>query len=246
MGNYFDKEREIGIAAREFNKKMENLKEEYRDTVEKFIASAAFIDTPINESSEWFMFKHSPVVSLLFEYDYINQLYSRSAKYYEEMSLTEELVFGEDNGKTERIKNIHDTIDIVENLKTAYINNDVDAILENADILIPLYCLFNEDAIVEANYAKLLKDKLEKQKEIEQKNNDELGYDENIQEEYLEEAKKRKNPRPAKVVKKAYKLRKYAARLAQEDDVVGAVEANDAAKALESNADEILAKEKRK
>ena len=285
MGNYFDKEREIGLATRDFNKKTAIFEAEYKNAVEKLLDDTMFDETPICESAAWFMFKHSPVVSTLLEYDYLNKLYARSAKYYEKMSLTEELVFGEDTGKTVRIQNIHNAIDTVESIKEAFMCDDVQTIVEGVSDLIPLYCLFEEEARekIEGRLADAKKEQEEEEEKAakkaeketekeaeeapeednvddessdekesdEDKEEEDIPDDENkddeesLKEEYLEEAKKRK-PRPDTVVKKANRLRIYAARLARDGDAAGAVEANNAAKELETNADEILAKEKRK
>ena len=170
MGNYFDKERELGLAAKEFNKKTSILENECSKAINTLLDETMFDETPINESAAWYMFKHSPAIGALLEYDYTNKLYARSAKYYEAMTLTEQIVFGEDTGKTERIKNIHNAIDCVDVIKEAVLHDDVEIIVEGISKLIPLYCLFEEEARenIESRLAKAKEEQEEKDKKAEE------------------------------------------------------------------------------
>lgn len=189
MGNYFDKEREIGLAAREFNKKTSFLETEYRKALNTLLDETMFDETPINESSSWYMFKHSPIVGALLEYDYTNKLYARSAKYYEEMSLTEQLVFGEDIGRTERIKNIHSAIDMIDNIREAVLCDDVEVITEGISKLIPLYCLFEEEARenIESRLAKAKEEQEEKDKKSEEEQEKSEESEENTSDDKKDE-----------------------------------------------------------
>ena len=268
MGNYFDKEREYGHAAREFNKKTAIVEAEYKKAIEKLENETMFESEDICKTAAWFNFKHSPVVSALVEFNYNEKLMDRTTKHDEKMSITEELVFGEDTGKVSRMKSIYEKIDAVELTKTAYMSNDVAALVEGAFNLIPLFCLYEEE-IVDKEEEKSEEDKKDSEKE-ESKEEDESKKDDDSKDEeediaddkddedddekseeesedenntdlieqYLTEAKKRK-ARPPHVVRAAYKLRKKASSLAREENVEDAVAANEKAAKLEAEADEI-------
>ena len=184
MGNYFDKEREYGHAAREFNKKTAIVEAEYKKAIEKLENETMFESEDICKTAAWFNFKHSPVVSALVEFNYNEKLMDRTTKHDEKMSITEELVFGEDTGKVSRMKSIYEKIDAVELTKNAYMSNDVAALVEGAFNIIPLFCLYEEDAeeIVDKEEEKPEEDKKDSEKE-ESKEEDESKKDDDSKDE---------------------------------------------------------------
>lgn len=184
MGNYFDKEREYGHAAREFNKKTAIVEAEYKKAIEKLENETMFESEDICKTAAWFNFKHSPVVSALVEFNYNEKLMDRTTKHDEKMSITEELVFGEDTGKVSRMKSIYEKIDAVELTKNAYMSNDVAALVEGAFNLIPLFCLYEEDAeeIADKEEEKSEEDKKDSEKE-ESKEEDESKKDDESKDE---------------------------------------------------------------
>ena len=146
MGNYFDREREIARASKEFNKKLDILEAQCRKDLEIFFDETIYEDGDLMKTAAWYNFKHSIVVEAALSFNYAAAIDERIRNFKTEFSLTESIILGEDNSASQRVAALSNTLE-----KVCAIRNDVEngnlkeAVMGIRNIL-PIYCLFENDA----------------------------------------------------------------------------------------------------
>lgn len=159
MENYFDKERELAQASKEFNRKTAIYNLKYESVVEEFLDATMFEAYDLKETAAWYTLRHTEVVEKLLEYDYRFAINKRILKFKEPFTITETMVFGQDEDRLARMKALSETANKVESIREAVESGTIKEALTGIKELIPLYCLFENDA------AEMVKEKLEKVKE---------------------------------------------------------------------------------
>ena len=181
MGNYFDNERELGLASKEFNRKTTVYNLKYESLVEEFLDSTMFEACDLKETAAWYMLRHSDCVEKLLEFDYQSAINDRILKFKEPFTITESIVFGKDEDRLARMRALSDMTNKIEAIREAVESGTIKDALLGIKELIPVYCLFENDAV------DMVREKLEDAKEEVEEKREEL---EKAQEKEQEEDKK--------------------------------------------------------
>ncbi len=181
MGNYFDNERELGLASKEFNRKTAVYNLKYESLVEEFLDATMFEACDLKETAAWYMLRHTDLVEKLLEFDYQSAINDRILKFKEPFTITESIVFGKDEDRLARMRALSDMNTKVEAIREAVESGTIKDTLLGIKELIPVYCLFENDAV------DMVREKLEDAKEEVEEKREEL---EKAQEKEQEEDKK--------------------------------------------------------
>ena len=161
--NYFDKELELAQASKEFNKKTTIYNRKYESVVEAFLDDTMFEACDLKETAAWYNLRHTDIVETLLEYDYQFAINKRILKFKEPFTIVESIVFGQDEDRLARMRALSEMANKIEAIKEAVDYGTIKEALTGIKELIPVYCLFENDA------AEMVKEKLEKAKEDSEK-----------------------------------------------------------------------------